>query len=339
MMISISIILVGCQNSGKINLVSHTIQNDKIILEFDVEIDTDIEVEIAYIDQHSTNHTSVVKQSFLFEAGDYGKQITIDGLSENTDYSIDFDVIKGRVISNFGVYKLNQFKTYHQVEEINPTLLDEFRTILNTFEATQNMHYESNLFMSYVSNITYTIEEQISMDYYNGTHTYSVYDIKHADDNRQTIYNYTEKIENGFDIYYSLNQSTWSHLFETKSNLGSIQEMIDLDFSNIIFVSKTGQNYDVILGSKGFKNFFDKFIESYEIDPIGLVGYENLLIHIEVSDNKISSMNFDITRLVEAPFNATFDENLESVTFDFNFSRHNLIEEIVIPSTVKNAKK
>ena len=335
-MVVLSVSLSGCTPDGQLFLEDKQIVDDVLILTFEAELKESVDLTIELIPDDSLN--SKISYNHTFQAGNYAEDVSITNLERNTKYTIKLTQITGKYLSNFGVID-KEIRVYPFASEISTELRNEYLGIVNTFYACNNFNYVYEFDLSFIENkITYVHSETIDMDFYNGLRTYSTYTINNNSE-RSTIYTYSEKNGNGYDLYFNQNSQGWQYVFETENNLDSIENQIDIDLREVISIEKEINGnvsiYEVVIEYEEFQQLYKNIKDFFGGGAFVLEGNETLPIHIEVENGNIVSVEFDVSMIIEPFLDDNFDLNLSYYSYIITFSNYGAIDPIVIPDEVK----
>lgn len=328
--------LTGCSPDGQLFLDDKQVVADVLTLTFEAEMKESVDLKIDLIPDDSSKTSITYDHSF--RVGNYTEDVTIPNLEINTKYTIMLTQISGKYLSNFGVID-NEIRVYPFAAEISSELLDEYLGIINNFYANNNFSYSYEFDLRFVKNkTTYVHSETIEMDFYNGLRTFSTYTINNNSE-ISTIYTYSKKNGNGYDLYFNQNNQGWQYVYETENNLENIENQVDLDFRQIISIEKEIDGnttfYEVVLDYQGYQELYSNIKDFFGGGSSALEGNETLPVHIEVKDGKIVSIEFDVSMIIEPFLDENFVLSLSYYTYLISFSNYGQVSPIVIPDEVK----
>lgn len=329
-------ILTGCTTDGQLFLEDMQVVEDTVILKFKADLNESVDLKIDLLPDDNSKRSVIYEHSFF--SGNYLEDVIIPNLEVNTKYTIKLTRITGKYLSNFGVIN-NKIRVYRYASEISTELLNEYLGIVNAFYASNNFKYYYKFDLSFVENRTkYVHSETVDMDFYNGLTTFSTFTIN-SNSEVTTLIMYSEKNGNGFDIFFNQNNQGWQHVFETENNLENIQNQIDLDLRNAISIEKSIDGvksiYEVVLDYRGYSVLYGNIKDFFGGGSSVLQGNETLQIDIEVTNGKITLIQFDVTMLIEPFLDENFDLSLSYYNYSVAFSKYNQISPIIIPEKVK----
>lgn len=328
--------LNGCTPDGELFLEDKQVVEDVLTLTFKASLKETVDLKIELVPDDRAKDTISYEHSF--QDGSYTEDVTIPNLEVNTKYIIKLTQITGKYLSNFGVID-NVVRVYPFASDISTELRNEFMNIADDFYASNNFRYSYEFSLKFVENQTaFTHSETVEMDFYNGLTTFSTI-IINSNSDISTIYTYSEKNGNGYDLYFNQNNQGWQYVFEAENNLDNIQNQVDLDLRHVIGIEKTVEEgtsfYKIILEYQGYQELYNNIKDFFGGGSSALDGNETLLVHIEVYNGNIVSIEFDVSMIIEPFLDENFEMNLTYYTYSISFSNYGQVSPIIIPNEVK----